>query len=105
MLMTTDRIPTLLLMSIISGTPTSAEGDALYEALLPYVRSGQVVRLSLHGATPMATSFLNTSFGQLIDDCGLSAVRASVRLVQFVPSHAQRLKAYLDHYLPFAAAA
>lgn len=103
--MTTDSIPTLALMSIVTGTSTNAEGDALHIALLPYVQSGRVVRLSLHNATPMATSFLNASFGQLIDACGLNAVRASIRLVQFVPSHAQRLKAYLDHYLPFATAA
>ncbi|MBC7449102.1 MAG: STAS-like domain-containing protein [Hymenobacteraceae bacterium] len=101
--MTIDPTPTL--MSIVTGTSTNAEGDALYAALLPYVRTGQVVRLSLHGATPMATSFLNTSFGQLIDDCGLNAVRASVKLVQYVPSHALRLKEYLDHYLPYATAA
>ena len=103
--MTSHPIPTLPLMAIVSGTSTNTEGDVLYGALSPYVRSGQVVRLSLHDATPMATSFLNTSFGQLIDAYGLAAVRASVRLVQFVPSHAQRLKDYLDHYLPLAAAA
>jgi hypothetical protein len=99
MLMTPAPIPTLSLMAIVTGTSTNAEGSVLYAALLPYVREGQVVRLSLHAASPMATSFLNTSFGQLIDDCGLASVRFSIRLVHYVPSHAMIIKNYLDHYL------
>ncbi len=96
--------PTFNLMALVGGTSTNDEGTKLFTALAPAIATGQVVRISMHGATPMATSFLNSSFGELIDQYGLSAVRHSVKLVNYLPSHAARMKDYLESYsLPLAA--
>lgn len=90
---------TLSLMDLVAGTFTNAEGAKLYVALAPYLATGQVVRLSLRDATPMSSSFLNTSIGDLIDHYGIAALRQSLKLVDFVPSHAAAIKEYIDHVL------
>ncbi|WP_151087424.1 STAS-like domain-containing protein [Hymenobacter baengnokdamensis] len=91
--------PLLELTALVQGTFTNAEGAKLFAALAPAVAAGQVVRLSLHHATPMSTSFLNSSFGALIDQYGLPAVQHSLRLTNYLPSHASCIKNYLDTYL------
>lgn len=94
--------PTLVLTALTTGTSTNAEGDKLFAALAPYVAKTAVVRLSLLNASPMSTSFLNSSFGELIDNYGLAAVRSSLKLVNYVPSHAARIKQYIDDFKPVA---
>ena len=95
---------TLVLTSSVAGTSTNAEGDKLFAALAPYVAAGKVVRLSLLHASPMSTSFLNSSFGELIDEFGIAAVRASLKLIDYLPSHAGIIKNYIDAFQPTAAA-
>lgn len=93
---------TLVLTSLVTGTSTNAEGDKLFAALAPYVAAGQVVRLSLLNASPMSTSFLNSSFGELIDTYSLAAVRANLKLIDYLPSHATLIKRYIDAFEPVA---
>ncbi|RZK34988.1 MAG: DUF4325 domain-containing protein [Hymenobacter sp.] len=86
----------LYLTDVVAGTFTNAEGAKLYTALAPYLATGQVVRLSLRDATPMSSSFLNSSIGDLLDHYGLEALRSSLKLVDFVPSHAAAIKQYIE---------
>ena len=94
--------PTLVFTSLVTGTSTNAEGDKLFAALAPFVGSGKVVRLSLLNAFPMSTSFLNSSFGELMDQFGVAAVRATLKLVDYLPSHAATIKNYIDNFKPVA---
>lgn len=96
--------PTLVLTSLVTGTSTNGEGEKLFAALAPYIGGGQVVRLSLLNASPMSTSFLNSSFGELADTFGLAAIRKSLKLVDYLPSHAMCIKQYLDGLKPVALA-
>ena len=95
--------PTLVFASLVTGTSTNAEGDQLFAALAPYVAGGKAVRLSLLHASPMSTSFLNSSFGELIDHYGATALRTSLKLVDYLPSHAATIKSYVDNFKPVAA--
>lgn len=90
--------PVLDLMPLCGGTSTNQQGDRLAAALAPYVREGRPVRVSLHGATPFSSSFLNSALGTLIDAYGVEAVRAVLRLTAYLPSYAQAFKHYLDTY-------
>lgn len=96
-MLTTNPFP-LYLTDLVHGTSSNADGDKLFDAVASAMRAGQVVRLSLKGVTPMSTSFLNSSFGELIDEFGLDAVRAQVKLVEFLPSQAMRIKEYIDGF-------
>ena len=95
--------PTILLDDVVNGTFTNDEGAKLYAALAPHLAAGTVVRLSLRGATAMSSSFLNSSFGDLIDHYGIAALRRSLKLVDYVPSHAAIIKKYVDDLLTLEA--
>lgn len=96
--------PTILLEDVVSGTFTNGEGVKLYVALAPYLAAGRPVRLSLRGASPMSSSFLNSSIGDLIDNYGVAALRCSLKLVDYVPSHAAVIKKYVDDLTTLQAA-
>lgn len=88
--------PIIYLNDIVASTFTNVEGDKLYAALAPYLKTGKSVRLSLHNATPMSSSFLNSSFGELVERHGISTLRSTLKLVDFLPSHAATIKQYVD---------
>ena len=83
---------------IVSGTSTNSDGYSLRTVLEDYLRAGQSVRLSLKGATPMSSSFLNSSFGELIENFGAARVREFVKLIDFKPSQAMAIKEYIDKF-------
>ena len=96
--------PTISLVDTVLGTYTNDEGAKLYAALTPYLAAGMPVHLSLRGASPMSTSFLNSSIGDLIDHHGVAALRHSLKLVDYKPSHAAIIKKYVDDLLTVEAA-
>lgn len=96
---------TIFLDDVVSGTFTNAEGAKLYAALAPYLAAGTLVRLSLRGTSPMSSSFLNSSIGDLIDCYGIAALRGSLKLVDYVPSHAAVIKKYVDDLTALQVAA
>jgi STAS-like domain of unknown function (DUF4325) len=84
--------------NIVSGTSTNADGYSLRLALENYLRAGQPVRLSLKDVTPMSSSFLNSSFGELIEIFGVDKIRLFIKLVDFKPSQAIAIKEYIDKF-------
>ena len=96
--------PTILLGDVMNGTSTNNEGAKLYAALAPHLVAGTVVRLSLRGTTAMSSSFLNSSIGDLIDCYGILALRRSLKLVDYVPSHVAIIKEYINDLLTLETA-
>lgn len=46
----------------------------------------------------MSSSFLHGSFGKLIESFGLNAIRQYLKLTNYAPSQAQRIKEYIGTY-------
>ena len=86
------------MMDVTRGTSTNPQGAALNVVLKRALLDGKKIRLSLKDASPMSSSFLNTSFGELIDEFGLENVRSSISLVHYTASQASTLKAYFAAY-------
>jgi hypothetical protein len=87
---------TIDLMSVVSGTSTNTEGLTLFTRLSNEINAGHQIKLSLSAATAMSSSFMNSSFGELVDKYGIEKVREAIRLINYTPSHAQHIKSYLD---------
>jgi hypothetical protein len=49
------------LMEIVEGTSTNEQGWVLYTLIAQQLKSGHLIKLSLREATPMSSSFLNSS--------------------------------------------
>jgi len=83
------------IMDVVSGTSTNIEGCSLYTVLSKEIEKGNIVKLSLHESTPMSSSFMNSSFGELVDKYGIDKFKAHIRLINYLPSHAERIQQYL----------
>ncbi len=83
------------LMDCVTGTTTSSEGMALFVAMDKAFKSGKSVKLSLKNSTPLSSSFLNSSFGELYEKYGYVKLKRNIAIVNYLPSQALVIKKYL----------
>ena len=86
------------LLSLTNGTATFEQGAGLYIAIASEISNNTIVTLSLHNAPAMSSSFMHGSFGQLIENFGVDAVKRNLKLINCLPSHVDRIKEYVDTY-------
>lgn len=91
-----DAIPTIRLMDIVSGTSTNGEGLILFNVMNNLLLNNQKVRLSLEGATPFSTSFLNSSIGNLIDIYGIETIRKRLVFSSLTKSQIKKMTSYFE---------
>ena len=91
-----DSISTIRLMDIVSGTSTNAEGLLLFNVLDNILLTSQKVRLTLDGATPFSTSFLNSSIGCLVDKYGIEATRKRLVFLNLTKSQIKKMTSYFE---------
>lgn len=89
---------TIYLTSIVNGTATFADGYLLYEKIDEFLLSNNSskISISLKGVTPMSSSFLNGSFGELYDKYGIDKIKETIVLIESTPSAARNIKDYLE---------
>ncbi len=86
----------ITLMEEASGTSTSSEGLTLFYAMDKVLKAHHKVKLSLSKCTPLSTSFLNASFGEICDKYGFAFVRKNIVLTNYVYSQAMQIKKHLE---------
>ena len=91
-----DSLITVRLMDVVSGTSTNADGFALFTAIDKYLSENIKTRLSLDGATPLSTSFLNSSIGSLADKYGLDDMRKKIVFTNLTTPQINTLKRYFE---------
>lgn len=91
-----DAITTIRLIDIVPGTSTNADGVVLFIAMNQLLDSDNKIRLSLESATPLSTSFLNSSIGNLVDKFGLEKFRSKVVFSHMTTSQIKTIKTYFD---------
>jgi hypothetical protein len=87
------------LLAQTDGTATFEQGVALYSALARAIENDSEVKLSLHNAPAMSSSFMHGSFGRLIEVFGAKLVKERLKLTDYVPSQALRIQEYMETYL------
>lgn len=84
--------------NIVPETYTNISGSKLFDFLKEYFENGEKVKLSFDGLTPFSTSFLNSSFGKLIDIYGLNTFKSIVSPTDVNASQAKALKEYISSF-------
>lgn len=82
-------------MDIVGGTIKNSDGFSLFQVMDSNIKEGNKLKLDLQGCTPFSTSFLSSSFGQLMEVYGMDGVRNYISLVNYKPSMANSIKNYL----------
>ncbi len=91
-----EKVVVIDVMTCVSGTTTSSEAVSLFIKMKQSLVDGFSIKLSLINATPMSSSFLNASFGELFDQFGYPMIKERITLVDYKPSQAKQIKDYLD---------
>ncbi len=91
-----DGFIEIQLMDVVSGTSTNADGLALFILLDEAMSQNKKVRLSFLNATPFASSFLNSSFGNLVEKYGIDQFRMSVVITNYSLAQVKKVKEYIE---------
>jgi hypothetical protein len=93
--MKANTIQKVELIDVVSGTTTNEDGYALFLSLDKYLVSNCRVELSLKGMTPMSSSFLNSSFGELVEKHGMAKLKESLFFCNYKMHDVSRIKSYV----------
>jgi hypothetical protein len=88
----------ILLTDIVSDTYSNASGYKLYVALKGKLDLNERIELSFSGASLTSTSFLNSSFGSLIEELGLNVFLGLVRPAEVTQTQAAMLRHYIQGF-------
>lgn len=88
----------IYLKNIVSDTYTNESGYTLYLELKKALRNEAKIQLSFLGATSPSTSFLNSSFGSLIEEIGLENFLSSVKPSDVTHTQSSMLKLYIQSF-------
>lgn len=86
---------TIKLMDHVAGTSSNVDGVKLFSILTKELDANNTIILSLKDSTPMSSSFLNSSFGELVEKYGLEIFKKQIRLINYTPSQLEYIKKYL----------
>ncbi|WP_040496965.1 STAS-like domain-containing protein [Fulvivirga imtechensis] len=96
-----NAVTVVELSEITQGTMSNSAGFQLLTILDKNFEVGNCVQLSLKGSGAMTSSFLNSSFGELIELYGLDFIKENLTLINYKKSQAEVIKNYLEdvsHY-------
>ncbi|MDN3204573.1 STAS-like domain-containing protein [Algoriphagus sediminis] len=86
------------LIDIVSDTYTNASGYTFYSELKRLLSKGEQIQVSFLGAPAPSSSFLNSSFGALIEEMGLERFLKLVKPSDVTPTQASMLKHYIQGF-------
>jgi len=86
---------TIFLKDVVTDTYTNASGLSLFIVLKKHIDGNDKVELSLKDSTPMSSSFMNSSIGELIYNYGFDKFKSIVKFTDLTHSHADIIRNYL----------
>ena len=88
----------IIVKDIITNTTVNEEGKRLFDVMSDFILKGDSVILSLSDLEPMSSSFMNSSFGALIDKYGKQTFKKKVRFTNYRPAYAEKIVNYINLY-------
>lgn len=86
------------LTEIVSETYSNAAGYTFYSELKRLLSNGEQVQVSFLGVPAPSSSFLNSSFGALIEEMGIDKFLKSVKQADVTPTQASMLRHYIQGF-------
>lgn len=92
----TKQTQSINLMDIVPGTTTNMDAVSLQLILNQLLKNNSKIILSMKGATPMSSSFLNSSLGTIIEDYGFDMFKRYISIVDCRKTTANSLRKYFQ---------
>lgn len=87
---------TINVKDTVVGTSTNSEALPLFVAMDAVLKDNKLLVLSLKSCQPMSSSFLNSSFGTIIEKYGWDFLKGKISIIDYTPAIANLIKSYLD---------
>lgn len=88
----------IILADILPGRPLPDSGEILGALLLEAIDNDQILKINMAGVSGLPTLFFNTSFGSVIEQRGVAALRGHVRFSNITPAQLKRIKDYIEKF-------
>lgn len=86
----------IIVSDICVSAYTNIDGQTLKAAVTKLLSSCDTVVISFHGIDSVSTSFLNSSFGELVSDFGLEDIKKRVKITNYTSSLLHSIKKYIN---------
>jgi hypothetical protein len=86
------------LVDIVDNTVTNASGYCLFILMDKAINSKEVIKLSFRDTIALSSSFLNSSFGSLLDKYDFDTIKKFVKLIEMKRGIANQVSNYLHAY-------
>ncbi len=86
----------IIVSDICISTYTNADGQTLKSAIADILLVCDSAVVSFHGIDSVSTSFLNSSFGELVSDFGLEDIKKRVKITNYTSSLLHSIKKYIN---------
>ncbi len=90
-----SNLITLSVLCISGGTTTNLQGDLLLKEIKTTLSTEESVVLSFKDCLSLSSSFLNSTFGELIDHYGKNEVFKKVKVIDLMPSILSQINSYI----------
>lgn len=92
-----DSLIEIKLKSLVNNTDNNTEGVKLYCILDDYFKNNDMLLLVVDSDMSLTSSFLNSSFGNIIDKYGYDKLKNSLK-IKTNKNQIDRIKDYLEKY-------
>lgn len=80
----------------VEDTYTNVSGSKLRLLILDILSKGENIEVSFKGATPLSSSFYNSSFGEIIEEKGLPFFKERIKLKELNKSQFELMTRYMS---------
>jgi hypothetical protein len=92
----TKETVNIKVLDIVSSTTSNSDGFQVFLIIDNLIVRGNNVSLSFKDSPAVASSFLNSSIGELIEKHGYQSVKNRLKMTGFSKSNADTVKRYLQ---------
>ena len=92
------KIINISIKEILDGRNYADAGKILFEKIQQILQDNNSVSIDMKDVESVPTSFMNTSFGDLMNVYGIDKVRESLYFKNITNSMIQRFRKYFDDY-------
>lgn len=83
---------------LLQDADLTVAGEKFYDLVKNHIAGSEKVVVDMENVTSLPSIFLNVSFGRIIDEYGMEAVRQLFTFVKITKIQAERLKKYFSSY-------
>lgn len=89
---------TIKVKDITNGTFTNEDGLSVYNAIDSAISEKDSIILSFEGITSLSSSFLNSSFGEIIEKFGFDFLKNKIKITKYTPQLSILIMNYIKSY-------